>query len=62
MADIVKKIGKITRYETKTYVGAQKILDLDLASATPSQLPPPASVSQAPPPPAPPEGAKEGTG
>lgn len=29
MADIVRKIGKITRYETKSYVGAQKILDLD---------------------------------
>lgn len=29
MADIVRKIGKITRYETKGYVGAQKILDLD---------------------------------
>lgn len=32
MADIVRKIGKITRYETKSYVGQQKILDLDLAS------------------------------
>jgi PAS domain S-box-containing protein len=31
MADIVRKIGKITRYETKSYVGAQKILDLDKA-------------------------------
>ena len=34
MADIVRKIGKITRYETKSYVGAQKILDLDKSSAT----------------------------
>lgn len=33
MADIVRKIGKITRYETKSYVGAQKILDLDRAAA-----------------------------
>ena len=33
MADIVRKIGKITRYETKSYVGAQKILDLDASSA-----------------------------
>jgi PAS domain S-box-containing protein len=33
MADIVRKIGKITRYETKTYVGAAKILDLDRSSA-----------------------------
>lgn len=32
MADIVRKIGKITRYETKSYVGAQKILDLDKAT------------------------------
>ena len=29
MADIVRKIGKITRYETKSYVGTQKIIDLD---------------------------------
>lgn len=29
MADIVRKIGKITRYETKSYVGSQRILDLD---------------------------------
>ncbi|UJR85551.1 PAS domain S-box protein [Sandaracinus amylolyticus] len=32
MAEIVRKIGKITRYETKSYVGAQKILDLDAAT------------------------------
>lgn len=32
MADIVRKIGKITKYETKSYVGTQKILDLDKAS------------------------------
>lgn len=32
MADIVRKIGKITRYETKSYVGSQNILDLDRAS------------------------------
>lgn len=34
MAEIVKKIGRITRYETKEYVGAASILDLD-ASAEP---------------------------
>ena len=34
MADIVRKIGKITRYETKSYVGQQKILDLDASSAS----------------------------
>jgi PAS domain S-box-containing protein len=33
MAEIVKKIGKITRYETKAYVGASKIIDLDKASS-----------------------------
>lgn len=33
MADIVRKIGKITRYETKSYVGAQKIIDLDKSSS-----------------------------
>jgi len=32
MAEIVRKIGKITRYETKTYVGAARILDLDRSS------------------------------
>lgn len=35
MAEIVRKIGKITRYETKSYVGAAKILDLDRASEDP---------------------------
>jgi PAS domain S-box-containing protein len=34
MADIVRKIGKITRYETKSYVGEAKILDLDRSSQT----------------------------
>lgn len=33
MAEIVKKIGKITRYETKAYVGTSKIVDLDKAAA-----------------------------
>jgi PAS domain S-box-containing protein len=32
MADIVKKIGKITRYETKAYVGSAQILDLERSS------------------------------
>lgn len=32
MADMVKKIGKITHYETKSYVGGARILDLDRAS------------------------------
>ena len=33
MAEIVRKIGKITKYETKAYVGSAKIVDLDKASA-----------------------------
>ena len=32
MAEIVRKIGKITRYETKSYDGAAKIIDLDRSS------------------------------
>jgi hypothetical protein len=33
MAEIVRKIGNITNYETKSYVGQQNILDLDRAAA-----------------------------
>jgi PAS domain S-box-containing protein len=33
MAEIVRKIGKITRYETKAYIGTQRILDLDKATS-----------------------------
>jgi PAS domain S-box-containing protein len=32
MADIVRKIGKLTRYETKPYVGEAKIIDIDRAA------------------------------
>jgi signal transduction histidine kinase len=32
MADIVRKVGRITRYETKPYVGAAKIVDIDASS------------------------------
>lgn len=32
MAGIVRKIGKITRYETRSYIGSTKILDLDKAA------------------------------
>ncbi len=32
MAGLVKKIGKITKYETTDYVGSQRIFDLDRAS------------------------------
>lgn len=34
MAGIVKKIGKITKYETTDYVGTARMLDLDRASST----------------------------
>ncbi|HSD86675.1 MAG TPA: histidine kinase dimerization/phospho-acceptor domain-containing protein, partial [Kofleriaceae bacterium] len=33
MAGIVKKIGRITKYETTDYVGTAKMLDLDRAAA-----------------------------
>ena len=33
MAEIVRKIGRITRYETKTYIGNTRIVDLDRAVA-----------------------------
>lgn len=36
MADIVKKIGRITRFETKEYVGDATILDLDKSAAASS--------------------------
>ena len=39
MAEIVRKIGKITRYETTSYVGQQKIFDLDRAAETPNPDP-----------------------
>lgn len=42
MADIVRKIGQMTKYETKSYVGEQKILDLE-KSATPSSTRPESS-------------------
>jgi PAS domain S-box-containing protein len=45
MAEIVRRIGKITKYETKSYVGEQKILDLDRASdAGDEAAPEPASA------------------
>jgi PAS domain S-box-containing protein len=32
MAEIVRKIGRITKYETKTYVGSTRIVDLDAST------------------------------
>lgn len=37
MARIVRKIGKITRYETRSYLGSTKILDLDKAAPESSE-------------------------
>jgi len=37
MAEIVKKIGRITKYETKSYVGTAKIIDLDRSSVDPNE-------------------------
>jgi PAS domain S-box-containing protein len=37
MAEIVRKVGRITRYETKTYVGSTQILDLERASSAPEE-------------------------
>ncbi|MCB9548829.1 MAG: response regulator [Myxococcales bacterium] len=34
MADIVRQVGRITRYETKQYVGGTRIIDLDRAAKT----------------------------
>jgi PAS domain S-box-containing protein len=36
MAEIVRKIGKITKYETKSYVGRARILDLDRSAPSSS--------------------------
>jgi PAS domain S-box-containing protein len=40
MKEIVRKIGRITRYETKAYVGDSRILDLERASDEDPPLPP----------------------
>jgi PAS domain S-box-containing protein len=59
MAEIVRKIGKITKYETKSYVGRARILDLDRsidsdgASTGASPPAPPPLKSSPPPPPSP---------
>lgn len=39
MADIVRRLGQVSRFETKAYVGSAKILDLEL-SAPGSERPP----------------------
>ncbi|HEX3770237.1 MAG TPA: PAS domain S-box protein [Polyangiaceae bacterium] len=39
MAEIVRKIGRITKYETKSYVGRARILDLDRSAPPSTQHP-----------------------
>ena len=39
MAEIVRKIGRITKYETKSYVGRARILDLDRSAPSSTQHP-----------------------
>lgn len=46
MAEIVKRIGKITRYETKPYVGSTRIIDLAAASSDIQERPPEAERSK----------------
>ncbi|MES1206538.1 MAG: PAS domain S-box protein [Pseudomonadota bacterium] len=43
MAAIVRQLGSLTRYETKSYVGGAQIIDLDRSAAPPQGNPPPAS-------------------
>jgi len=51
MADIVRKIGRITLYETQSYVGDTRILDLNKSAAEPASLSPePAPLPPEPPP------------
>ena len=40
MADIVKKIGRVTKYEVTSYVGRERIIDLDAAAAATEPEPP----------------------
>jgi PAS domain S-box-containing protein len=49
MKEIVRKIGKITKYETKSYVGAQRILDLDKATSESQDSDFPKRISSKPP-------------
>jgi hypothetical protein len=40
MAAIVKQIGKLTRYETTSYVGSARIIDLAASAADSAERPP----------------------
>jgi PAS domain S-box-containing protein len=58
MAEIVRKIGKITKYETKSYVGRARILDLDKAAGLSPSSPPSSGNLTAAQPSEPPPSAK----
>jgi PAS domain S-box-containing protein len=47
MADIVRNIGRITRYETKQYVGGSSIMDLDRSSASQPDIQPDIQIVEA---------------
>jgi PAS domain S-box-containing protein len=49
MAEIIRKIGTITRYETKSYVGQARILDLERSSRESDSTPPGGSPTTIPP-------------
>lgn len=51
MAEIVRKVGTITRYETKDYLGSSRILDLERSSAERAARRGPGGGSAPPPPP-----------
>jgi PAS domain S-box-containing protein len=48
MAEIVRKIGKITRYETKSYVGRARILDLDRSAPSSTRADDPSKIEEKP--------------
>ena len=47
MAEIVRQIGRITRYETKPYVGTMAILDLEKSAGHPTGEPAPRAIPKA---------------
>jgi PAS domain S-box-containing protein len=48
MAELVRKLGKITRYETKPYVGGSRIVDLDRATEAGEEPEAPAPLPRRP--------------
>jgi signal transduction histidine kinase len=62
MAEIVRKIGKITKYETKSYVGRARILDLDRSAPSSAPRSEEACVAKAGEPPGPKPSVVSGSG